>query len=34
MVDDTEMILADGVYSGIGFKVYEEDNSIKFAKLA
>ncbi|MBR2344282.1 MAG: hypothetical protein IKA71_00665, partial [Lentisphaeria bacterium] len=34
MVDDTEMILADGVYSGSGFKVYEEDNSIKFAKLA
>ena len=34
MVDDTEMILADGVYSGSGFKVYEEDNKIKFAKLA
>ena len=34
MVDDKEMILADGVYSGSEFKVYEDEDGIKFAKLA
>ncbi len=33
MVDDTEMILADGAYISDDFKVFEENNTIKFAKI-
>ncbi|MBR2345471.1 MAG: hypothetical protein IKA71_06775, partial [Lentisphaeria bacterium] len=34
MLGDTEMTFADGVYTGGGFKVFEDKDGIKFATLA